>query len=161
MIKRPTLSVWQVASTVHNHFNRIGGTDEGWCAIASFHLKDVLELCGHTASVMMYWDVDDSLAHCWVECRGYVIDLTADQFGQGPIFMEKKRKVSKRLRFTYRKNGRGTMFKKVTRKTLDTVGWREDQKPLDIDPKKLYIDVDGNIELLSRTVANLYKGWRI
>jgi hypothetical protein len=55
----------------------------GACAIASYALWRVLRARGFPA--VFVFQADSELAHCWVELNGYVVDITATQFGGPPI----------------------------------------------------------------------------
>lgn len=52
----------------------------GLCAIASFALKKELEKNGYEAQLIRGGFQDAWGGHCWVECEGEIIDITATQF---------------------------------------------------------------------------------
>lgn len=52
----------------------------GYCAHASLALRDALEQLGFGA--VFVCGTHDDANHCWVECGGMIVDITATQFGR-------------------------------------------------------------------------------
>ena len=51
----------------------------GKCAIASFRLQRALHEAGFQADFVLGSFIDSD--HCWVSCSGWIVDITATQFG--------------------------------------------------------------------------------
>lgn len=50
----------------------------GTCAICSFALVKVLAKLGHPSEFIV--GTYGGIGHCWVECKGFFVDITATQF---------------------------------------------------------------------------------
>jgi hypothetical protein len=87
--KYPSSFVIELAQKVRNRVveleeeeegNYADGTLGGFCAIASRALWAVLRRHGFKPEFKCARLVDRGL-HCWIELEGYIIDITATQFG--------------------------------------------------------------------------------
>lgn len=56
---------------------------QGYCILASRDLFDRLEAAGYEPEFAIH--KEPSANHCFVVCDGYVVDVTATQFGQPPV----------------------------------------------------------------------------
>ncbi len=56
---------------------------DGWCARCSMAIAKALVARGYKPE-LCYGNFNETHPHCWVECCGYVIDVTATQFGRYP-----------------------------------------------------------------------------
>jgi len=54
---------------------------QGWCGVASYILTKTLKSCGFKPRMVygLYEFLDEE--HVWVEVDGYIVDITASQFG--------------------------------------------------------------------------------
>lgn len=64
----------------------------GACAIASYTLWKALKVLGYEKANLVCVSTID-YGHCWVEYRGYVIDITATQFAGPEIAVFQRRKA--------------------------------------------------------------------
>jgi hypothetical protein len=91
------------------------------CAICSTALKDIFEEHGFKAEVF-YGKFRGTKNHCWVECDGYIYDITATQFKgiEEPVIVT--RKTSKKAQSLFQMGRAMKNYK-------DYKGWPHQQKP--------------------------------
>ena len=96
----------------------------GMCAIASARLMTLLQQQGLEASVRVWSTAGNG--HCYVECAGYLVDVTSSQFGRKPVEVHalNARPVERYWRGRHR-------FETVAelRKYMTRAGWPEEQMP--------------------------------
>lgn len=83
--------IFRIASRVRDWAEEIAAQYElpaslcGLCAIAARKLFRELKKSGYSSELMIHHK--DSLAHAFVVCQGFIIDVTATQFGKERIFI--------------------------------------------------------------------------
>lgn len=63
----------------------------GWCAKGAVALFNLLVRSGQ-APIIKVWQSGE-LGHCYIQCQGYLLDVTASQFGLNPIEVVKLRNL--------------------------------------------------------------------
>lgn len=81
-IKKIALQVRQWCEKVNNDYNLFDDDFAGMCGIASVYLYKQLKKHGMRPKIV------ENNAHCFIVCEGYIVDVTATQFGYRRVFVE-------------------------------------------------------------------------
>ncbi len=95
------------------------------CAIASSHLLTLLVQEGLTARIAVL-DTEDCGGHCFVECEGFMVDITASQFGERAVEVHSLKQLPAKVFWCamYRVSSVDAL-----RQLLEELQWPEEQWP--------------------------------
>lgn len=95
------------------------------CAIVSAHLLQMLEDQGLAACIAVL-DTEDCGGHCFVECEGYLVDVTSSQFGTRAVEVHRLDAKPDKVFWTalYRVSSADAL-----RQLLEELDWPEEQWP--------------------------------
>ena len=132
MTKRQHRTVGQLAQQVRLRAEKYAAENDmpdnlcGMCAIASGWLHTALREAGLRATIHMN---TSRPVHCYVTVRGYVVDVTASQFGNDAVCIVPAREARKRFDY-WRVAERRPRSAYELRMAQQDAGWEQDQVAL-------------------------------